>query len=218
MRAMFARVAPRYDLLNHLLSFNLDRWWRRRAAGEVPDVPGARVLDLCCGTGDLAAAVLRRARGARLVGCDFSHPMLLRAAPKLRRLRMADRCDLVEADGLQLPFGDATFDAVTVGFGVRNLEDLDAGFREMLRVLRPGGRLVVLEFSVPEGPILGRLYRTYLHGLVPRAGGAYGYLARTVAEFPEAPLLAGRIREAGFAAVSWELLTGGIVAVHVAIR
>lgn len=225
IRQMFGGIAPRYDFLNHLLSLNLDRGWRRRAAAELAAAPGQTVLDLCGGTGDLALAVARLAPGATVVCCDFAHPMLARAGHKFARAQVLDRCLLLEADGLALPLRDESVDGITVGFGVRNLADLDAGFREMRRVLRPGGRLVVLEFSKPEGPWLSRLYRTYLRRLLPRVGdaasgatGPYGYLARTIAAWPDAPSLAGRLREAGFAAAGWTLLTGGIVAVHTALK
>lgn len=225
VREMFSRIAPRYDLLNHLLSLNLDRGWRRRAASELAAGAGETVLDLCGGTGDLSLAVARAAPGATVICCDFAHPMLRRAAPKFARAELQGRCLLLEADGLALPFRDGSVDGITVGFGVRNLADLDAGFREMLRILRPGGRLVVLEFSHPQGPVFSRLYRLYLRSLLPRVGdaasgaaGPYGYLARTIAAWPDAPSLAGRLREAGFAAVGWTLLTGGIVAVHTAIK
>jgi len=222
---MFSRIAPRYDLLNHLLSLNLDRGWRRRAASELAAAAGETVLDLCGGTGDLALAVARAAPGATVICCDFAHPMLRQAAPKFARAGVQGRCLLLEADGLALPFRDGSVDGITVGFGVRNLADLDAGFHEMLRILRPGGRLVVLEFSRPQGPVFSRLYRLYLRGLLPRVGdaaagasGPYGYLARTIAAWPDAPTLAGRLREAGFDAVGWILLTGGIVAVHTALK
>jgi demethylmenaquinone methyltransferase/2-methoxy-6-polyprenyl-1,4-benzoquinol methylase len=222
---MFGGIAPRYDLLNHLLSLNLDRSWRRRAAAELAASPGDRILDLCGGTGDLALAVARAAPGTTVVCCDFSRPMLLRAAPKFLRAGVADRCLLLEADGLRLPVRDGSLDGITVGFGVRNLADLDAGLGEMRRVLRPGGRLVLLEFSAPQGPVLSRVYRAYLERLLPRVGdrasgtsGPYRYLARTIAAWPDAASLAGRVREAGFSAVGWVLLTGGIVAVHTAVK
>ena len=223
VREMFGGVAPRYDLLNHLLSLNLDRGWRRRAAAELAAAPGETVLDLCGGTGDLALAVARSAPGVTVVCCDFCHPMLRLAAPKFARAGVD--CLLLEADGLSLPLADGSVDGITVGFGVRNLADLDAGLREMARVLRPGGRLVVLEFSRPGGPVLSRLYRTYLRGLLPRVAegaggsrGAYGYLARTIGDWPDAPTLAGRIRQAGFAGVGWSLPAAGIVAIHKAFR
>jgi demethylmenaquinone methyltransferase/2-methoxy-6-polyprenyl-1,4-benzoquinol methylase len=222
---MFGAIAGRYDLLNHLLSANLDRRWRRRAVAMLPAESEAKILDLCGGTGDVSLEIARQDRGALVACCDFAHPMLARAGDKFRRRGVAGRCVLLEADALDLPFPDATFDGVTVAFGVRNLEDLDAGFREMARVLRPGGTLIVLEFSTPEGPLLSRLYRWYRDRVLPRLGdtvsgetGPYGYLARTIATFPDAPALAGRIRDAGFAGCEWRFLTGGIVAIHRAMK
>lgn len=225
VRSLFGTIARRYDLLNHVLSFDRDRGWRRAAAVEMLRGPSLRVLDLCGGTGDLSVELAGRSESVWVVCCDFSHPMLERAAPKIRRRALEARCVLLEADGLRLPFADGTFDGVTVGFGVRNFVDLDTGLREIRRVLTPGGRMVVLEFSVPGGPVLSALYRFYLHRILPRLGdgatgrhGPYGYLARTIAQFPDAPGLAGRIRDAGFAAVGWTQLTGGIVAIHTAFR
>ena len=222
---MFDGIAGRYDLLNHLLSGNLDRRWRRAAVAELPEDPNALVLDLCGGTGDLSVALARGKRAGRVICCDFSHEMLLRAQPKFERSKDPATCITVEADGLRLPFPDATFDGITVGFGVRNLADMDQGFREMLRVLKPGCQLVVLEFSKPTAPITSRLYNFYLKRMLPRIGdgvsgkeGPYVYLARTIAGFPDAATLAGRIREAGFAACGWKLLTGGIVAAHTAVK
>ncbi len=219
---MFGDIARHYDLLNHLLSANLDRRWRRATAGELSDGPLDQVLDLCGGTGDLTLELARRTPAGSIVCCDFSHPMLARADSKFRRSANGNRCILLEADGLRLPFGNATFDAVTVAFGVRNFSDLQTGLAEIHRVLRPQGRLVVLEFSRPAGPILSRAYGFYLRRILPllgngaTGGGAYTYLARTIADFPEPARLAGRIREAGFGACGWKCLTGGIVAVHTA--
>jgi demethylmenaquinone methyltransferase/2-methoxy-6-polyprenyl-1,4-benzoquinol methylase len=226
IRRMFDSVARRYDLLNHLLSLNLDRRWRRAAAAELPVQPVARVLDLCGGTGDLSVELARSARGGMVVCCDFSHAMLALAASKFRRKKVADACLLVEADGLQLPFPEESFEAVTVAFGVRNLADLDAGFREIHRVLQPGGRMIVLEFSQPSAPLLNRLYGVYLRRVLPRigdgasggGGGAYSYLARTISDFPQPQTLAGTIRENGFDACGWRRLSGGIVAIHTAFR
>jgi demethylmenaquinone methyltransferase/2-methoxy-6-polyprenyl-1,4-benzoquinol methylase len=226
IRAMFGSIARRYDLLNHVLSLNLDHSWRRAAALEACPAPGARVLDLCGGTGDLAVALARgSATPSRVVCCDFSRAMLSRAESKFVRLGLDDLCQTVEGDALRLPFADGCFDAVTVGFGIRNLVDMQAGFREILRVLAPGGRLVVLEFSRPSGPWLSRLYSFYLRTVVPRLGdgasgkqGPYLYLARTIGDFPAADLLAGMIRDAGFAAVGWRELTGGIVCLHTALK
>jgi demethylmenaquinone methyltransferase/2-methoxy-6-polyprenyl-1,4-benzoquinol methylase len=221
---MFDGIARRYDLLNRLLSANLDRRWRRRAAEGLP--PGAGLLlDLCGGTGDLSLELARSDPDRTVICCDFSHEMLTRAGAKFLRRGVGDRCLTLEADGLRLPFAEARFDAVTVAFGVRNFTDLDSGLREILRVLRPGGRMVVLEFSRPEGRLLPLFYRFYLGRLLPRLGdlvagrsGPYGYLARTIRGFPEPAGLAGRIREAGFAACGWTTLSGGIVAIHTAFR
>jgi demethylmenaquinone methyltransferase/2-methoxy-6-polyprenyl-1,4-benzoquinol methylase len=222
---MFGAIARTYDLLNRLLSLGFDLRWRRRAVREIALGGPGRILDLCGGTGDLTVAAARAERAAWIVCCDFAHPMLSRAAPKFRRKGVADRCVLVEGDGLRLPFASGSFDAVTVAFGVRNFVDRDAGFREILRVLRPGGRLIVLEFSTPAGPVFGRLYRLYLNRILPRIGdatagheGPYGYLARTIGGFPEPPALAGMLRDAGFAAAGWTPLTGGIVCVHTAVK
>jgi demethylmenaquinone methyltransferase/2-methoxy-6-polyprenyl-1,4-benzoquinol methylase len=222
---MFARIASRYDLLNHLLSAGLDRTWRRLAAREIAPLDGLTLLDLCAGTGDMAAEVLRRTHPDLLVGCDFARPMLSLAHRKLRRSGLATACRLVEADGLRLPFADATFDGVTVAFGVRNLADMDAGLREILRVLKPGGRLVLLEFSRPTGPVVAPLYRIYLTRILPwigdlvvRRSGPYRYLAASISEFSEPAALAGRIREAGFAVCGWRCLTAGIVAIHIAFK
>ena len=225
VRRMFDRIARRYDLLNHLLSANLDRLWRRAAAAETAGAAGLRALDLCGGTGDMTLALLRTGRFDVVLCCDFAHEMLARAAEKFRRRRVSGRCPLVEADALRLPFAGASFDVVTIAFGVRNLADARAGFREMRRVLVPGGRLVVLEFSTPTAAGLRSPYRWYLSRLLPRIGdglsgaaGPYGYLSRTISTFPEPPVLAGWIREAGFAACGWRTKSGGIVAIHTAIN
>ena len=226
VKAMFGAISQRYDILNHVLSLNRDVGWRRRAASAACPEAGQRVLDLCGGTGDLSVALAEgSAPPSLVVCCDFSHPMLARAAPKFLRAGLDDRCVVIEGDALRLPFRDGSFDAVTVGFGVRNLANMHVGFREILRVLSPGGRLVVLEFSRPSGPLLKRIYGFYLKAIVPRLGdgasgrrGPYVYLARTIGEFPEPELLAGLIREAGFSAVGWQSLTGGIVCVHTALK
>ena len=169
---MFGSIARRYDLLNHVLSLNLDRAWRRRAARALPEDPSARVLDLCGGTGDLTVALVRAGRAGTVVCCDFSHPMLLLALPKFARMKAAARCLPLEADGHRLPLPSCSFDAVTVAFGVRNLTDMDAAFREILRLLKPSGRLVVLEFSTPTMPILFSIYRFYLTRVLPLLGDA----------------------------------------------
>ena len=225
VRRMFDGIARRYDFLNHVLSANLDRRWRRRALARLGENPQARALDLCGGTGDLSIELIRGSHAGTVVCCDFSHAMLLAAGPKFERRGFHERIERVEADGLNLPFPGASFDAVTVAFGVRNLQDMNRGFREMLRVLKPGGKLVVLEFSRPTAPILSGLYRFYLARVLPRIGdgvsgndGPYRYLARTIADFPAAAELAGSIREAGFAACEWATMSGGVVAAHTAVK
>lgn len=225
VKAMFGGIAHRYDFLNHLLSLQLDRRWRRRAVLELPPDPGAVVLDLCGGTGDLTVALHKAGRAGLAICADFTHPMLERAVAKFGRLGTPHGCRVVEADALRLPFARESIDAVTVAFGVRNFADMGAGLREIERVLKRSGRLVVLEFSAPTAPVLAPLYRFYLSRVLPRIGdttagrqGPYGYLARTIRDFPAPDLLAGTIREAGFAAVGWKALTGGIVCLHTAIK
>lgn len=224
VRSMFDRISGRYDLLNHLLSLNQDRRWRKAAVRPLAGERLPRVLDLCGGTGDLSVELARAEAARTVICCDFSHAMLHRAGPKFERFDGATECVRLEADGLKLPLESASIDAVTVGFGVRNFADMSRGFREIHRVLRPGGRLIVLEFSQPTG-WLARPYQAYLRFLLPRVGAAvsgrlsaYAYLARTIAGFPAPETLAGMIREAGFAGCGWSQLTSGIVAVHSAFR
>jgi demethylmenaquinone methyltransferase / 2-methoxy-6-polyprenyl-1,4-benzoquinol methylase len=212
VRRMFDRIAPVYDAMNRVMTAGLDRRWRRLTAEAVAR-PGARVLDACCGTGDLALASARL--GAEVTGLDFSEPMLERAR------RKAPALDWVQGDALALPFADASFDGATVGFGVRNLEDLEAGLRELRRVLRPGGRLGVLEITRPGG-LLRPFYRFWFDGVVPvlgkvlPGGEAYTYLPASVRRFPGPEDLSGLLRAAGFRDVRYRLFAGGIVALHVA--
>jgi len=220
VREMFGRVAPRYDLLNHLLSFNVDRYWRARTVHKVRDTlsrPDARVIDLCCGTGDLTLA-MHGAGAATVLGSDFCHPMLTAAR---RKSRGADRW--FEADALQLPVRDASVDLVTTAFGFRNLANYEDGLREMRRVLRAGGVAAILEFSQPPNPAFASLYRFYSEHILPRIGGAisgskdaYTYLPESVRKFPSAHELADRIRAAGFSEVRFERMTFGVVALHLA--
>jgi demethylmenaquinone methyltransferase/2-methoxy-6-polyprenyl-1,4-benzoquinol methylase len=217
VRDMFGRIAPRYDRANHLLSYNLDRLWRRHTVKRVRDVldrPDARVLDICCGTGDLAIA-LRKGGRARVLASDFCHPMLQAASKKI------PGGVLFESDALRLPVRDASLDLVTVAFGFRNLTDYDAGLREMRRVLRPGGVAAILEFSQPRNSLFAAVYGFYSRRILPWIGGlitgapdAYRYLPESIRKFPDAPELAEAMRRAGFSAVSFEYLTGGSVALH----
>jgi len=221
IRSMFGRVAHRYDLANHLLSLNVDRYWRAYTVRRVRRVlrnPNACVLDLCCGTGDLMLA-LEADRGAAVLGSDFCHPMLLAAGRKVAARR--SRARLFEADTLELPLTDGSVDLVTVAFGFRNLSSYERGLREMRRVLRSGGMIAILEFSQPSNPAFATLYNFYSRRILPVIGGwvsgvpdAYSYLPDSVSRFPSPEELAAGMRCAGFTAVEYELLTGGIVALH----
>jgi demethylmenaquinone methyltransferase/2-methoxy-6-polyprenyl-1,4-benzoquinol methylase len=219
---MFGRVAHRYDLANHLLSANIDRLWRARTVARVRDIlrrPGARVMDLACGTGDLLVALERDAHRA-LLGSDFCHPMLAGAKSKLARLGL--KSTLVEADALALPLPDASLDLITIAFGFRNLANYAAGLKEMRRVLRPGGAVAILEFTQPPNKAFAAVYNWYSRRVLPVLGGAisgapeaYSYLPESVRKFPEPEQLAAMMRTAGYAVVEWEYLTFGIVALHV---
>ncbi len=227
VNSMFGRIARRYDLANFILCGGVDTWWRRRLVRAVAAKSPRDVLDLATGSGDVAFALCRSLhRGTRVVGMDFCQPMLDEAEAKKR----AAPADLVEqlsfrqGDGLALPLPDAAFDAVTISFGLRNLADRDRGLREMHRVLRPGGRLVVLEFSQPYRWFRPIYYAYLRHVLPPLAGivtgdrAAYEYLNRTIGEFPDRVALAREIEAAGFSPVRAEPLTLGIVALHIADR
>lgn len=226
VRRTFSRIAPRYDLLNHLLSFSLDRVWRRRAAQRFRHIlerPAARVLDLCCGTGDLSLALQRERQRApanqpacAVLGSDFAHPMLVRAAAKSARIQW------VEADALQLPLADASCDLVTNAFGFRNLASYERGLREIVRVLRPGGEAGLLEFSAPRNALFTALYKLYFTQIVPRVGGAvsgsqeaYAYLPESVGKFPPPEALSDLMRSCGFAAVRYEAWMFGSVLLHI---
>ena len=213
VEAMFDRISPVYDAMNRVMTAGLDRRWRRLAAEAVVS-QGDEVHDACCGTGDLALAAERA--GGRVTGLDFSERMLERARRKSASVRW------VRGDVLALPFEDGSFDAVTIGFGIRNVEDLEAGLRELARVLRPGGRLGCLEITRPRG-LLRPFFRLWFDGLVPLAGrllpggAAYTYLPASVRRFPGPEDLAELMRRAGFAGIEWRLLGGGIVALHTAV-
>lgn len=218
IRDMFAGVAPRYDLLNHLLSASLDLVWRKKAAAALGLPPGAEVLDLCCGTGDQATALGRR--GARVAAADFCVPMLAIARRKFGRMGRP-RPAALAADALALPFPGRRFQGATVSFGLRNVANLDAALRQLASVLRPGGRLVVLEFAVPRIRPLRGLYLFYFRRLLPwigrlvsRRGAAYTYLPESVLEFPQRQGFLDRMAAAGFTGLAWNDLSAGIVCLY----
>lgn len=220
VREMFARISPRYDLLNHLLSANIDVRWRRRVVKKLQPllVEDARVLDVGCGTGDLSIELFEKT-AARVVGIDFCRPMLQLAKQKAPRLRF------IEGDALKLPFADASFEGITVGFALRNLASVEVGLTELHRVLKPEGWLAILEFSQPTVPGIRQLVRFYYWRLLPWIGGllsgsrnAYEYLPDSIAKFPNQEKLADMMRAAGFEDVEFENLSGGIAALHIGRR
>ncbi len=223
VRQMFADIADRYDFLNHFLSLSVDRYWRRQAvqiiAARNPS-PEEVCLDLCSGTGDLALEVHRKLK-LSVVGSDFCHPMLTRSTEKIRNAGLSSSIRLTEADALDLPFRDSIFGFVTVAFGLRNLEHLDRGLSEMSRVLEPGGRVVILEFSRPVVPVFRELFGLYFSYVLPRLGALisgkkdpYKYLPSSVRRFPSQKELSGLMRTAGFEEVGYKNLTAGIAALH----
>ena len=224
VESMFDSIASRYDLLNRILSLGLDVRWRRRAVRTLSSSPPARLLDLATGTADVAIAAARRL-DAEIIGLDMSERMLERARRKVRNAGLDGRVSLRQGTAEALPFEPESFDAVTVAFGVRNFADLDRGLSEMARVLRSNGAAVVLEFSTPRGRCLSHLYRWYAYHLLPRIGGlisgnreAYEYLPRTATAFPSSWSFARLLRNAGFAHVTWEELSGGICTVYYAVK
>ena len=227
IRSMFGAIAPWYDTLNHLLSLNIDRSWRRRTTRLVPPEGDDPILDLCTGTGDLALAYDRAAGGqVPIVGADFCHEMLVRAVGKTRRRRALSRIRYVEADAQRLPFADDQFQISTVAFGLRNVTDPERGLAEMVRVTQPGGRVAILEFSRPRHWLFGRLYRFYFRRLLPLVGGlvsrdrddAYRYLPESVMEFPDGEALAERLRGHGLRDVNWHPFTFGIATLYVGVK
>jgi demethylmenaquinone methyltransferase/2-methoxy-6-polyprenyl-1,4-benzoquinol methylase len=247
IRSMFNNIAPSYDLLNHLLSLNIDKYWRWRTTRIVPPTltpnpsPTERgeqdggplrgsarqvapILDLCTGTGDLAFAYDRAAKGAvPIVGADFCHEMLVRAEAKAKHRKVSERIRFLEADAQALPFPSDSFQVATVAFGLRNVTDTDKGIAEMVRVTQPGGRVAILEFSQPRGWLMGPLYRFYFRQVLPRIGqwisrskdNAYRYLPESVMQFPDGEALAERLRGHGLIDVNWHALTFGIATLYV---
>ena len=230
VRGMFGRIAPRYDLLNHLLSFNLDKRWRARTVervAEILDRPDAQVLDLCCGTGDVLLALERRRKNGHghkpVLASDFCHPMLVEARRKIGGRGF--RSPVFEADALSLPLADASLDLITVAFGFRNLANYQHGLEEMLRVLKPGGVAAILEFSQPPNPAFRAFYGFFSTSVLPRVGGlisgspdAYSYLPESIRKFPGAEQLAQEMRQAGFSQVEFERMTAGAVALHLGYK
>jgi demethylmenaquinone methyltransferase/2-methoxy-6-polyprenyl-1,4-benzoquinol methylase len=225
VREMFTQIAPRYDLLNHLLSLQLDRLWRARVARRLLPIlarPDAVVLDLCCGTGDLAMSLARGAR-ARILGADFAHTMLVRAKEKSAHLERP--IPFFEADALRLPVADASFDLVTTAFGFRNLANYEAGLKEIWRVLKPGGTLAILEFTEPPDGLIGKAYRWYFRNVLPKIGGllsgqraAYSYLPKSVSRFLRPAELASLMTTAGYQSVNFSVWTLATVALHTGER
>jgi demethylmenaquinone methyltransferase/2-methoxy-6-polyprenyl-1,4-benzoquinol methylase len=223
VRGMFDRIAGVYDVMNSAMTAGLHHEWRQRAVDRAEVGPGSDALDVCCGTGDLALELRRRmGPDGRVVGCDFSEPML-----ELARRKSGEQGLPVEfgwADALDLPYGDASFDAVTIGFGARNLADLDRGLSEMTRVMRPGGRLVILEITRPTREPLSTFYSLWFDRVVPVIGtlagdpDAYSYLPNSVRSFPEPVALAAMMDAGGLERIRWLLLAGGIIAIHSGVK
>lgn len=230
IRRMFADISPRYDFLNHLLSLNVDRLWRRRTCRELEIRAGDRLLDICTGTADLALELARHVRpeaGGHVVGVDFCREMLDLGEKKRRRAGL-ENLELLVADAMELPFGAETFDGASVAFGIRNVSGLERGLAELHRVLKPGGRLAVLEFATPRNALFRRLFHFYFHRVLPRlgrwlsghptGGEAYSYLPASVSEFPRPDAFRSLLETCGFTAVRYRHLTGGISTLHVARR
>lgn len=220
VQRIFSQIAPRYDLLNHLLSFNIDKAWRRKALAALgwERSPRGTYVDLCAGTLDVSAELSRRPGFAgRIIGADFAEPMLRAGVGK----SPASVVSPVVADALDLPLADDTAAGAIVAFGIRNVADLDRGLREVYRVLAPGARFIILEFTTPRSGIVRAFYHLYFHHILPQIGAlvsghrtAYAYLPRSVANFPIEEDLATRLRDAGFADVHWRTLTLGVAAIH----
>jgi demethylmenaquinone methyltransferase/2-methoxy-6-polyprenyl-1,4-benzoquinol methylase len=233
VREMFSQIAPRYDFLNHFLSVEIDRIWRKRTARQLCPIlqrSEAIVLDLCCGTGDLSLSLAREGK-ARIFGADFAHPMLVRAKQKSEAQAAASSngaqrmLPFLEADALRLPFADNSFDLVTTAFGFRNLSNYEAGLREIRRILKPGGTIAILEFTEPPDTLSGKLYRVYFREILSRVGGlisgnyaAYTYLPKSVSRFFLPTELAALMTQVGYVSVDFRTWTFGTVALHTATR
>lgn len=222
---MFSSIAPRYDFLNRLLSLGVDRRWRRVAVSRLPPQRGGRHLDLATGTADVALEIFRqKGRGAYVAGADISGEMMRIGREKAVRAGLSGRLGFVLAPGESLPFADGAFDSATVAFGIRNVADRERSLREMCRVVRQGGRIVVLEFSRPRSALFGAAYRFYFRTVLPRLGGvfsrrsAYTYLPESVQTFPDPEVFASMLRAAGCASVAWRPLTFGVVTLYVGER
>jgi demethylmenaquinone methyltransferase / 2-methoxy-6-polyprenyl-1,4-benzoquinol methylase len=227
IRSMFNHIAPSYDFLNHLLSLNVDHYWRWRTTRLVPPQGTEPILDLCTGTGDLALAYDRAAHGTvPIIGADFCHEMLVRAEAKVDKIKASARIRFLEADAQRLPFPDHHFQISCVAFGLRNVTDTDKGIAEMVRVTRPGGKVAILEFSQPRGWLFSRFYRFYFRHVLPLIGqaisrskdNAYRYLPQSVLEFPDGEALAARLRKHGLMDVAWHPLTFGIATLYVGTK
>jgi demethylmenaquinone methyltransferase/2-methoxy-6-polyprenyl-1,4-benzoquinol methylase len=227
IRGMFAAIAPRYDLLNHLLSLNIDRSWRRRTTRLVPPSGDDPILDLCTGTGDLALAYDNAAGGTvPIVAADFCHPMLVRGVAKTAKRQASGRIRFAEADAQRLPFPNDMFQITCVAFGLRNVTDTDRGLAEMVRVTKPGGRVAILEFSKPRHWLFGRAYRFYFRHLLPRVGqwfsrspdSAYHYLPASVLEFPDYEALLEKMQSHGLRETRYHSLTFGIATLYVGAK
>lgn len=226
VRTMFDRIAPHYDMLNHLLSFGFDRMWRRRAVREIAEHNPQRILDIATGTADLAVDMVHHIDGCHVTGADLSAEMIRYAKSKIEHKGLSSRVELLVADAEQMPFADASFDAVTVAFGVRNFGDAACGLREMQRVLREGGECCILEFSSPRsGTLFAALYKFYFHKVLPLLGGiisrdaqAYKYLPESVDEFPDSATFCGMMREAGFGRVRTIRLMSGVAYIYIGTK
>ncbi|TWU14463.1 UbiE/COQ5 methyltransferase [Symmachiella macrocystis] len=225
VRRMFGEISPRYDFLNHFLSGGTDIYWRWRAVRMAPPVGDAPILDVCTGTGDLAFSYEKRAQGAAVIGSDFTHEMLV-LANKKREAASGSRIEFLEADAQRLPFADDSFQIVSVAFGLRNVADTMQGLQEMTRVCQPGGKVVVLEFSMPENRLFRSCYRWYFRHILPRIGQllarnsqfAYNYLPQSVSEFAQGETLATMMKQAGLASVIYKPLTFGIATLYVGTK